>query len=483
MRLAWKLFIGSSLVVIVLVAVAAWSLLAMDQLVTVNREIATRAVPALQTENAVRESLDRLVRLEARYVVRRDEEYVTAWTELADRSSADFDMLTRLVTTTDERVARDVAAEAFAAYRRQFDGTRALVASGAIGRARELADGPGRAAADKTEKSLVQLIGATESAILRAQLDAGALATRTRGTVAGALAASLVAALSASALLALSMTRSLRRLTAATTELADGTFTQPLPVERGDEIGELARSFNRMAERLQETEKHKQQFFSHISHDMRNPLTAIHAAAQILLSQRRGPLEPNQAKLVQVVNDCAHRMIGLITQILDFSKLRSRAEAPLDRRPIDLARLVARAVSEVQAQAEQNGLTLESATDGTSFDIEGDEDSLMRVVTNLVGNALKFTPQGGSVKVLVTEAGEEIQVSVVDTGLGIPAAALPTIFDPYKRAHSGHKGAGLGLAVVRGLVEAHGGRIGVESVEGEGSSFTMRLPRLAHAAV
>ena len=449
----------------------------MGRLVTVNRDIATRSVPALQIESAVRESLDRLVRLEGRYLVRRDPAYAADWLERAERVTADLQRLSGLLTTDEERASQGRAAEAFAGYRRHFETERALVTRGHVDRARQIADGPARAAANLTESSLVRLLGATETALAGAQVEAGALETRTRRAVVAALVVSLLAALGASALLALRMTRALRRLTSATTELAEGAFTEPLPAERKDEIGELARSFNRMAERLQEVERIKHEFFSHISHDLRNPLTAIQAAAQVLLSRARGPLEAPQANLVQIVNDCSHRMIGLINQILDFTRLRAQAAAPLDRRPLDLAKLVAQALDEVQAQAEQQGLALESLTDGADFDIEGDEDSLMRVITNLVGNAIKFTPQGGAVKVLLADLGGRIELSVEDTGLGIPADALPRIFDPYRRAHHGPKGSGLGLAVVKGLVEAHGGHIEVESEEGKGSCFTVSLPR------
>jgi len=449
----------------------------MGRLVTVNRDIATRSVPALQIESAVRESLDRLVRLEGRYLVRRDPAYAADWLERAERVTADLQRLSGLLTTDEERASQGRAAEAFAGYRRHFETERALVTRGHVDRARQIADGPARAAANLTESSLVRLLGATETALAGAQVEAGALETRTRRAVVAALVVSLLAALGASALLALRMTRALRRLTSATTELAEGAFTEPLPAERKDEIGELARSFNRMAERLQEVERIKHEFFSHISHDLRNPLTAIQAAAQVLLSRARGPLEAPQANLVQIVNDCSHRMIGLINQILDFTRLRAQAAAPLDRRALDLAKLVAQALDEVQAQAEQQGLALESLTDGADFDIEGDEDSLMRVITNLVGNAIKFTPQGGAVKVLLADLGGRIELSVEDTGLGIPADALPRIFDPYRRAHHGPKGSGLGLAVVKGLVEAHGGHIEVESEEGKGSCFTVSLPR------
>jgi len=477
MRLGWKIFGASALVITVLVGVAAWSLAAMGQLVVANRDIATRAVPAVQVESGLRESLDRLERLEARYLVRRDPAYAADWVDRAATVAADLERLAALVGSAHERAALARVTEEVAAYRRHFDTERKLVGRGHVERAQQVADGPARAAATAAETHLATLLAATKAALGAAQADAAALEASTRRAILAALAVSVLGALGASAVLALGMTRSLRRLTSATAELAEGAFTEPLRADRRDEIGELARSFNRMAARLDEVEHQKQEFFSHISHDLRNPLTAIQASAQVLLMRARGPLEPPQANLVQIMSDCAQRMIGLINQILDYSKLKAPAAAPLERKVVDLAKLVAGALDEVQAQAEHQGLALESLADGTTFEVEGDEQALVRVVTNLVGNSIKFTPRGGSIKVLVAEAGDRIELSVEDTGPGIPAAALPTIFDPYRRAHRSAKGTGLGLAVVKGMVEQHGGRIGVESEEGKGSCFTVSLPR------
>ena len=477
MRLGWKIFGASALVIAVLAGVAGWSLAAMGRLVAANRDIATHSVPSLQIENTARESLDRLERLEARYLVRRDPAYAADWAERADRLGADLERLGGLVTSADERAALARVTESFRTYRRHFESERKLVVRGHVERAQQLSDGPARRAVDAAEAGLVGLIGASEAALARAQVDARALEARTRNAILAALLVSVLGALGASAVLALGMTRSLRRLTSATTQLADGAFTEPLPADRGDEIGELARSFNRMAARLDEVERQKQEFFSHISHDLRNPLTAIQASAQVLLMRARGPLEPPQVNLVQIMSDCAARMLSMINQILDYSRLRAPAAAPMDRQVFDLAKRVATALDEVQAQAEQQGLTLESIADGASFDVTGDEEAVGRVITNLVGNAIKFTPRGGAIKVLLAEAGDRVELSVEDTGLGIPAAALPTIFDPYRRAHRGLRGTGLGLAVAKGMVEAHGGTIEVESEEGKGSCFTVSLPR------
>ena len=150
---------------------------------------------------------------------------------------------------------------------------------------------------------------------------------------------------------------------------------------------------------------------------------------------------------------------------------------PLERRPVDLAKVVARALDEVHPQAEDAGIALTTTTSGGDFSVLGDEAALMRVVVNLVSNAVKFTPRGGSVLAQVRDWGAEVELRVTDTGVGIAAAEIPHIFDPYRQAHTGRKGSGLGLAVVKGLVETHGGRVTVESDPDKGSCFAVTLPR------
>lgn len=217
-----------------------------------------------------------------------------------------------------------------------------------------------------------------------------------------------------------------------------------------------------------------------MSHDLRNPLTGIQASAQVLLARSRGPLEPHQARLVQLMAESARRMNGMVNQILEFTRLRARM-LPLDRAPVDLDKLVARALDEAQAQAEQQGLAVVARTTGDDFTVFGDEGQLLRVLNNLVGNALKFTPPGGSVRVELSDVGGGVELAVEDSGVGIRADLLPRIFDPYRQAHNGRQGTGLGLAVVKGLVEAHGGSVHAESEEGRGSRFVVALPRKAPA--
>jgi signal transduction histidine kinase len=463
MRLPYKVFMTSALVIFALVAVATWSLMAISRLVDVNRGIATQSLPALRMGASLREQLGGLTRTAMDAGPTSAATAQRAWNERAARMAKEFDLLRSFLSTDEERWQYQEALVAFATYRR-------LAAMGAG------LDAERRLAVDRTEAHLDRMLGATYGALEETQSEARQLERHTWNTVFGALFASLAAALATTAFLAVHLTRSLSRLSIATAQLADGAFTEPLPVTSRDEIGELARSFNRMAERLREVDHLKQEFFSHISHELRTPLTSVKEATQLLLDRVQGPLTSKQARLVDIIAASSDRILRLVNQVLELSRLRARL-LPLERRPVDMEKLVVRALEELRPQVEEKGLAVGRASRGTDFALQGDEDQLLRVLVNLAGNAVKFTPHGGAVTVGLTDLGPELEIAVEDTGIGIPAPDLPRIFDPYKQAHRGRGGSGLGLAIVKGLVEAHGGSVQVESAAGRGSRFVVRLPR------
>jgi signal transduction histidine kinase len=226
-------------------------------------------------------------------------------------------------------------------------------------------------------------------------------------------------------------------------------------------------------------EEHKQQFFSQISHELRNPLTAIRASAQLLL--RRNALDVKGRHWVESIDDSVDRLLALVTRILDLNRLRAGV-FPLECQPVELDKIVARALDVLGAQAEQQGLRLESEATGREFTLSADEDALTQVVLNLVGNAIKFTPTGGTVRVQVADADAHLELAVRDDGPGIPARDAARIFEPYQQAHRGRNGSGLGLAIVKELVSAHGGTIAMDSEEGKGTCVTVRLPKIASHA-
>jgi signal transduction histidine kinase len=149
----------------------------------------------------------------------------------------------------------------------------------------------------------------------------------------------------------------------------------------------------------------------------------------------------------------------------------------VERRWFWLDAAVTHAIDELRVQAEHRGVELRFELASGPERVFGDKDRIVQVVVNLVANALRFTPSGGSVTVRLDHTDNETQIQVIDTGIGIPAAVLPMLFKRFRQAHSGKGGTGLGLAIVKSLVEAHAGHVTVESEEGKGSRFTVRLPR------
>jgi signal transduction histidine kinase len=463
MRLSHKIFATTVLLILALAGVGTWSLLAISRLVDVNRGIATQSVPALRLATSVREQLSGLTRTEENAAPTAPESAQRIWNDRASRIAKDLELLRAFLGTEEERAQHQEAMVAFATYRR-------LAGMGpGLGTER-------RFAADRAGAHLDRMLGATYGALEEAQVEARELEARTWNTVFWALLASLAAALTTAGFLTAHLTRSLGRLSVATGQLADGAFTEPLAMSSRDEIGMLARSFNRMAERLRDVDRLKEELFSHISHELRTPLTSIKEATHLLRDEVPGPLTAKQGRLVELIAASSNRLLGLVSQVLELSRLRARV-LPLERRPVDMEKVVVHALEELRPQSEEKSLSVGRTTSGPDFGVQGDEDRLLRVVVNLVGNAIKFTPERGAIMVGLTDMGEEIELAVRDTGIGIPPGELTRIFDPYRQAHHGRGGSGLGLAIVKGLVEAHGGQVTVESEEGQGSTFRVRLPR------
>ncbi|HSB41681.1 MAG TPA: HAMP domain-containing sensor histidine kinase [Methylomirabilota bacterium] len=478
MRLAGKIFVVSALVVLVLCATVVWSLLTVKRLVTVNQDITTRAVPALRVQGALREAVHGLVRLEARALLLQDQDYASLWTDRAARAARDLEELGGYLEGAAAQAAYTRARAAFEAYRGHVEEERRLLELGRAAEALQIAEGIAREAAEGIDTALVETTAATEAGLAAAQARARALEAWTWRAVTIALLGALALALAASALVAFRMARSLGRLSAASAALASGTWTGPLAITGRDEISEVGRAFNRMAERLHEVDRLKEEFFSHISHDLRNPLASIRLAAEALQERARAAGDAKEARFAYLIDASAARMLTLVNQILDFTRLRSRA-VPLDRRPTDALKVVARALDEMRPLSEEKRIRTDLAAHGSDFTVLGEEGSLVRVVVNLLGNALHFTTMGGAVQVRLTEHADRLELEIEDTGPGIPADALPWIFEPYRQAHGAGHGTGLGLAVVKGLVEAHDGTVGVQSQLGKGSCFTVTIPKLA----
>lgn len=228
---------------------------------------------------------------------------------------------------------------------------------------------------------------------------------------------------------------------------------------------------------LEEVNKDKDAFLAVLTHDMRTPLTSIKGYASVL-RDREVTLEQQQ-HIAKIILRSQDSLLEIVNNILEIEKLQSGTPVLLEYSSFDLALLTKGSAELLEAQALDKELTFEYDRVPTPVIIEADMSKIERVITNLISNAVKYTPRGGSVKVMTKVNGRYAFVSVNDTGYGIPADELPYIFDRYSRVR-GHQnlavGTGLGLAIVKSLVEAHDGAIDVESEVDVGSTFTLKLP-------
>lgn len=226
-------------------------------------------------------------------------------------------------------------------------------------------------------------------------------------------------------------------------------------------------------------EKIRQDFISNVSHELKTPLTSIKAMVEVLLE---GGADDSKLRkdFLENINQEVDRLSRLVNDLLLLSRLESD-KAFLNPIPTDFVTLLNRAVSRFQPRAMKEGLTLSLDIKGEIPPIKVDVNYIDQVISNLIDNAIKYTPSGGKIDVIVEDLGKEVKVSVKDTGIGIPKEDLPRIFERFYRVDKSRNlslgGVGLGLSIVRHIVEAHGGKVGVESSLGKGSTFYFILPK------
>ena len=234
------------------------------------------------------------------------------------------------------------------------------------------------------------------------------------------------------------------------------------------------------AARIEAVHRMKDEVVSAISHDLRTPLTAVKGYLEFLSDELGGPLTPQQRDFVDHIGVGTARLERLVDDLLDFALVRA-GELRLQLEPVELVALARRACGLLAVVAADRGVALALADAPDALWLQADAERVTRVLTNLIGNALKFTQAGGRVAVALTATPEGALVEVSDDGPGIAEASLPHVFERYYRgpdaaAPRPPRGSGMGLAIVQSLVEAHGGQVGVRSTLGLGSTFWFRLP-------
>ena len=242
----------------------------------------------------------------------------------------------------------------------------------------------------------------------------------------------------------------------------------------------LAVDHARLYRASQEANRVKDEFLATLSHELRSPLSSALLCAQML---RRGILDPEKtARALETIERKINLEVRLVDDLIDVSRINA-GKISLEMKRVHLAAVVDAAVEGVRPAAEAQGIRLRFAPDEMDPTVHGDKDRLQQVMDNLLANAIKFTPKGGSIEIRLERRGEEARITICDTGIGISEKALTEIFDRFRQVDTSstrkYGGLGLGLAIARTLVELHGGKVEAESAgEGRGSTFTVTLPVL-----
>jgi signal transduction histidine kinase len=296
-------------------------------------------------------------------------------------------------------------------------------------------------------------------------------------------------------LLARLITRPVRELTAAARQIAGGDLEQQVPVRSRDELGVLSAQFNHMSAGLARATQLRRRMTADVAHDLRTPLTVI---AGYLEALRDNVLKPTPERFAAMYSE-TQLLLHLVEDLHTLS-LADAGELSLQRARIAPRQLLERVASTYQHAAEQGGVALRVCADDDLPEICADAEQLTRALGNLVSNALRYTPPGGTIVLgarcetngerrttneaevvpFVLRPSSFVVLDIRDTGVGIAAEHLPAIFERFYRADPSRQeatgGSGLGLAIVKSIVEAHGGQVGVESVPGQGTTFTIALP-------
>jgi signal transduction histidine kinase len=466
----------------VLVIPSVYSLVALGGLRTILRDFHARDAEALLSLGRLQQSVTAAQDAQVRYAALGDD-------PRAEQLRARVDSTSRVVARSLEELIQRGYTRSTAPAVEHWAALRGAIA--AEHRLREAGD----ARADSLQQqvlppafermdSLLTPIGRAIENRGTADLARGeAMTRRAASTTLLALALALAVTMVIGGLLTRTLLRPIWELRRGMATVAEGDFEpdERGPTRRSDELGELARSFDTMTERLRELDRLKAEFVSVASHEIKTPLSVIRGYVTLLADGIYGEVNQQQKKTLEAVSAQTDRLARLVHRLLDVSRFEAGG-ARLELREIELRPFFEQLTADFRVLAVQNEIDFPvRVADDLPRSIVGDEDRLNEVLGNLLSNAFKFTGREGTIRMEASRAEEGIAVEVEDSGVGIPADKLPHVFEKFYQVDNAAQprsvGSGLGLAIAREIVEAHGGTITADSEEGRGTRFRVHLPQ------
>lgn len=473
----WRLVLGNVFILILATAVSAYAIFQLYKMRNITNRIVKVHSVLIDLDQQMTAALLSEIRNERKFSLVQDQTLYKGF--LA--SKAEFDRhWSQAMTCADTPTVKNSlqkVQQLNATYQGLFEDEVASLRHEGAGPKR-LHDREKRRAVNQAMGELARLRAASQQRILLkvAELDEAGAAAATVAMVITGIA--LVLGIALSIIITRSITQPLSRMKKKTAEVARGSFEADLDIASPPEIMALAGAFNTMCSRLKEVDRMKSDFYSLMSHELRTPLTSIREGTDMFLEGVGGEVTDKQRELLVIMSEESSRLLVLVSRLLELSKLESGA-LKFNFALAEPAPLIARTIRELAPLAAAKGIDIESEMEEIA-PLSLEEERILQVLRNLIGNALKFTPQGGTVRVSLRSSGREVTVSVTDSGPGIGKDEIGVIFEKFRQASNGvsprFQGTGLGLAIVKHVVEAHGGRVWVESEIGRGSTFILALP-------
>ena len=472
-----RLILGYLFIFVLVLGVSAYALFQLRRFDEVARSILATDTRVLDYEKKLTDTLLSQIRYERKFTITKDDALFKQFLQFKD----DFDRyLEQALSVGDRRDMRILTTiqQDYHRYQELFIKEAQLIKAGR--------SYPGAFYKEEKDKITDGIFGSLEKLSIEREQETYNKVKRLAesgmhaGEVARVITAgSLIFLVVVSFLLTRSITRPISLLKEKTREIANGRFEGNLRVSSPPEIGELAMAFNTMCQRLHELERMKTEFFSSMSHELRTPLTSIKEGTGLLLDGVGGTTTEKQKRLLTIVAEESNRLIGLVNSLLDLSKMEAGMMTYNFQRS-SLTPLINKAVTEIIPLVEARAIRLETEIGEDLPPVLLDQERILQALRNLIGNAVKFTPRAGRVKIAARSVEANVEFSVRDTGPGIATENLTAIFEKFHQGAPGAaasmNGTGLGLAIAKHIILSHGGAIWAENHPEQGSTFFFVLP-------
>lgn len=481
MRLSifWRLVLTYLVIIAVMTAVNVYALLQIRTLAGLNTEVGSRHHPEIDSAKRLLTSFYEQIQSEKKYMALPAATFVEHFdAESKEFQQALYSLQIREASDTETRLLKEVE-HLQQAHLALFQ-TQLAKSGGLTMKSGADYDAQRDVLASNMASSLRQYIGLHEARIAVGVNESLASSIHAESVTRQLVLLALLFALGLAAVASYNILHPLRRLQAAIQEMGQGNFRATLDGQAPLELRELGDTVKWMGTRLQQLDTIKSEFLAHVSHELRTPMASIQEGTHLLLDEIPGPLTQDQRTTLRIMSDSSRRLMYLISTILDLSKMES---GMMEYRfvPTDLRRVADISVNKIRLLADAKHVQLLVEAPAERHWVRADSTRIEQVLDNLLSNALKYSPEGAVVKLHMTPGRDEglLFVSVTDSGPGIPAEEVPHIFERFyqgrTKARHASVGSGLGLALAKKVVDAHGGRIWVESEVGKGTTVRFIL--------